>query len=79
VPGLIGRELEIEVELLDERGQSLGKETLAFDHTRYLGAEEEARVEFAKPGAKLRLRGLHQSPGFEKRARFLETEIPVAR
>jgi hypothetical protein len=79
VPGLVGRELEIEVELLDERGQSLGKETLAFDHTRYLAVDEEALVEFTKSGAKVRLRGLHQSPGFEKRALFLETEIQVAR
>ena len=77
VPGLIGRELEIEVELLDLRGQSLGKDTLALDYTRHLGTDEEALIEFEKPGARVRLRGLHQSPGFEKRVAFLETEIPV--
>jgi hypothetical protein len=79
VPGLIGREIEIEVELLDERGQSLGKDRLVLDHTRYLGIDEEAPVSFAQPGARVRLRGLHQSPGFEKRAQFLEIEIQVAR
>ncbi len=79
VPGLIGREIELEFELFDERGQSLGKDALAFDHTRYLGTDEEATIEFAKPGAQLRLRGLHQSPGFEKRMSFLETGITVAR
>jgi hypothetical protein len=79
VPGLIGRELEIEVELLDASGTSLGKQTLAFDHTRALGVDEEALVEFGKPGARVRIRGLHQSPGFEKRALFLETEIPLVR
>ena len=77
VPGLIGRELEIEAELLDAAGKSLGKDKLDLDHTRFLGADEEARIEFPAAGKKLRLRGLHQSPGFEKRAAFLEIEIPV--
>jgi hypothetical protein len=79
VPGLIGRVLEIEVELVDAAGHSLGKQTLAFDHTHCLGVDEEAVVEFAKAGARVRTRGLHQSPGFEKRAPFLETEIPLVR
>jgi len=79
VPGLIGRELEIEVELLDAGGASLGKQTLSFDHTRFLGVDEPSVIEFAQPGARLRLRGLHQSPGFEKRQPFLESEIAVVR
>ena len=79
VPGLIGREIEIEVELLDAAGTSLGKQTLSFDHTHFLGVDEEALVEFGKSGARVRMRGLHQSPGFEKRALFLETEIPLVR
>jgi hypothetical protein len=79
VPGLIGRELEIEVELLDAGGKSLGKQTLALDHTRHLGTDAEAVLEFAEAGARLRLRGLHRSPGIEQPALFLEGEIPVAR
>jgi len=79
VPGLIGREIEFEVTLLDEHGASVGQDKLALDHTRFLGTDEEALLEFERPGARVRLRGLHQSPGFEKRALFLETEIPVAR
>ncbi|MBK7643275.1 MAG: hypothetical protein IPJ19_09520 [Planctomycetes bacterium] len=79
VPGLIGREFEIEAELLDAQGRSVDKQTLVLDHTRSLGVDEEAAIEFSKTGAKVRLRGLHQSPGFEKRALFLEIEIPVAR
>jgi len=79
VPGLIGREIEFEVELQDEHGQRLGQELLSLDHTRFLGTDEEALVEFGAAGARVRLRGLHQSPGFEKRALFLETEIQVAR
>jgi Cytochrome c554 and c-prime len=79
VPGLIGRELSIEVEYLDERGSSLGQDTLSFDHTHFLASDEEAVLEFGKPAAKLRLKGLHQSPGFEKRVLFLETEIRPAR
>jgi hypothetical protein len=79
VPGLIGREIALEAELLDAQGASLDKQTLAFDHTRFLGTDEEARIEFGKTGARVRIRGLHQSPGFEARALFLETEIPVVR
>jgi len=79
VPGLIGREIELEAELLDEQGRSLGRQKLTFDHARFLPTDEEARLEFEKPGARVRIRGLHQSPGFAERALFLETEIPVVR
>jgi len=79
VPGLIGREIALEAELFDAQGVSLDKQTLTFDHTSFLPTDEEARIEFSKSGARVRVRGLHQSPGFEKRALFLETEIPVAR
>ena len=79
VPGLVGREITLEAELLDAQGASPDKHTLVLDSTRFLPADEEARVEFGKSGASVRVRGLHQSPGFEQRAAFLETGIPVVR
>jgi hypothetical protein len=56
VPGLIGREIEIEAELLDTGGKSLGKQSLVLDHRRFLGTDEEAVLVFAEAGARLRLR-----------------------
>ncbi len=78
VPGLIGREIELAVELLDEQGRVVTQAALAFDHQSILAVDETRTLPLGKRGAKLRIAGWHTSPGFTAKQRFLALELPVA-
>lgn len=77
VPGLIGRVLDFDVELLDASGQSLAKTRLTIDSRNFAPVDERLSVELAGRGSKLRLVGWHDAPGFEQPQRFLEREIAL--
>lgn len=79
VPGLIGREIALELELFDAAGARLSQSTLSFDHQSFLAVDETRALRLGRAGAKLRVTGWHTSPGFATKQRFLALELPLTR
>jgi len=75
VPGLIGREIRFEAELLDAQGQKLASGELTFDAERYLPVDQSAQLPLAAVGKKVRIVGLHRDPRADAPVRFLEREL----
>lgn len=79
VPGLVGREIALELELLDASGARVAQASLALDHQDFLAVDEARTLHLGRVGTKLRVVGWHVSPGFAAKQRFLELELPLAR
>jgi len=79
VPGLIGREIRFEAEVLDAQGQKLASGELEFDAQRYLPVDQSAQLPLAAVGAKVRIVGLHRDPRADAPVRFLERELEPVR
>jgi len=75
VPGLIGREIRFEAEVLDAQGKKLASAELAFDAERYLRVDQSAELPLAAVGTKVRIVGLHRDPRADAPVRFLEREL----
>jgi hypothetical protein len=77
VPGLIGREILVDVELLDAAGATLARGELRFDAEEPLSTDEERSVELEGDGARLRVRGRHVDPRLAQPVPFLEVELAL--
>ncbi|MEY2783990.1 MAG: hypothetical protein RL277_194 [Planctomycetota bacterium] len=81
VPGLIGRVLDIDAELLDAQGASLAKGRLSIDHKQFAPVDGVLTLELeaanAAAGAKVLLKGLHDAPGYETPQLFLERTLEL--
>ena len=62
VPGLMGREIHFEVELLDEGGSVIERRKLKIDATAYLPVDGARGVNFKKSGKRFRVKGEHTDP-----------------
>jgi hypothetical protein len=73
VPGLVDRELTLEVRAFDEAGQELARTERTFDHRSYLPLDREVEVPLEAPrAARIEVRGRHRAPGIPKGVWFLE-------
>lgn len=73
VPGLIDRELTLEVRAFDEAGRELARTERTFDHRSYLPLDREVELALEAPGAaRVEARGRHRAPGIPKGVGFLE-------
>jgi len=79
VPGLIGREVVFQAEVLDEGGKKLASGELAFDAQRYLPVDQSAQMKLGATGKKVRIVGLHRDPRADAPVRFLERDLEPAR
>lgn len=79
VPGLIGRALDIDAELLDAQGLSLAKARLSIDHKQFAPVDGVLKLEFeaSEAGARVRLSGLHDAPGYATPQPFLDLELTL--
>jgi hypothetical protein len=77
VPGLIGREIQFEVALLDAAGAVLRTRELRFDAEGPLAVDEVRRVELGAGGTGLRVRGRHVDPRLPEPVEFLDVELPL--
>lgn len=75
VPGLIGRRIAFEAELLDGEGTSLETRTLELDERAYLPVDASREIRFTRAGASVRLKGLHRDPRAAEPVSFLEETL----
>jgi hypothetical protein len=79
VPGLIGREVVFQAEVLDAAGKKLASGELTFDAQRYLPVDGHEQLKLGAAGKKVRIVGLHRDPRADAPVRFLERELEPAR
>ncbi len=79
VPGLIGREVAFQAEVLDAQGKQLASGELTFDAQRYLPVDQSAQMPLGAAGAKVRIVGLERDPRADLPLRFLERELVPGR
>ncbi len=79
VPGLIGRVLELEIELLGADGAQVATAKLSIDTDNPLKEGEARRVELAGRGAAVLVRGKHIDPRLLDPVPFLEQRLEVPR
>jgi len=79
VPGLIGREVVFQAEVLDAAGKKLASGDLTFDAQRYLPVDGHEQLKLGAAGKKVRIVGLHRDPRADVPVRFLERELEPAR
>lgn len=77
VPGLIGREIVLEVALLDASGIALETRELRFDAEGPLAADERRSLQLAAGGARLRVRGRHVDPRLARPVEFLDLKLAL--
>jgi nitrate/TMAO reductase-like tetraheme cytochrome c subunit len=75
VPGLIGREVQFQAEVLDAQGKKLASGEVVFDAQRYLPVDQSADITLGAVGQKVRVVGLHRDPRADAPVRFLEREL----
>jgi hypothetical protein len=75
VPGLIGRQLRIEAELLDASDAVLERAESVIDERAYLPLGATREIPFGREGAAVRLRGLHTDPRAGQPVLFLEERL----
>ncbi len=80
VPGLIGREVSFQAELLDAAGTVVKRGELSFDAQSYLPVDKSAEIELpGAGGAKVHLVGLHRDPRANEPVRFLDVVLAPGR
>jgi len=72
VPGLVGRKLSFQAELLDASGAEVGRGSLALDERAYLPVGGRQEIRFTRAGASVRVRGLHEEPRASAPVSFLD-------
>ncbi len=75
VPGLIGREIRFQAEVLDASGAAIERAELRLDATAYLPVDARVEIPLAKAGSALRLVGEHLDPRAEKPVVFLDERL----
>jgi hypothetical protein len=75
VPGLIGRRVEFQVEVLDAGGKAVGKGGVTFDARSYLAYDKSAEIAVAAVGTAVHLRGLHHDPRRDEPVEFLDVRL----
>lgn len=75
VPGLIGRQITIEAELLDAAGARLDRQELQIDERAYLPLDGRRELRFARAGAAVRVRGRHTDPRRSEPVPFLDETL----
>ena len=77
VPGLVGREISLEVELVGADGGVVASTSRTLDSQETLAADDAFELALAGEGRVLRVRGRHLAPGFEAPLVFLERELAL--
>lgn len=72
VPGLIGRQLTFQAELLDAGGQTLERAELKLDERAYLPVDGTTEIRFTRAGASVHLKALHEEPRSSAPVSFLD-------
>jgi hypothetical protein len=75
VPGLIGRQIDLRVELLDSAGAVLERQELRIDERTYLPLDGRRELRFARAGAAVRVRGEHRDPRAAQPVVFLDETL----
>lgn len=75
VPGLIGRQIAFEAELLDAAGAVLARQELLIDERAYLPLDGKREIRFTQAGAALRVRGRHRDPRAAEAVSFLDETL----
>jgi hypothetical protein len=75
IPGLIGRKIEFQAEVLSADGKKIGQGSLVLDARTYLPVEKSVEVPLSATGASVHLRGLHHDPRQEKPVEFLDVKL----
>jgi len=75
IPGLIGRKIEFQAEVLDAGGKTLATGNLVLDARSYLPIEKSVDLAVAAAGASVHLKGLHHDPRQEKPVEFLDVRL----
>jgi hypothetical protein len=78
VPGLIGRKITLEAELLDSSGAVLERQETTIDERTYLPVEGTRALPFTKAGASVRIRGRHSEPRAPGGLTFLDERLPAS-
>jgi hypothetical protein len=79
IPGLIGRKIEFQVEVLGADGKPAGKGSLVLDAKNYLAVEKSSEIAVAATGKSVHVRGLHHDPRAEKPVEFLDVSLEPGR
>jgi hypothetical protein len=77
VPGLVEREISIDVELLDEAGAPLARGSSRIDVRNALAADGKIEVVLAGRGPRVRLKAMHRAPGFAAPVAFADEVLDV--
>jgi len=73
VPGLVGRELTLEVRGYDASGDEVARAERTFDHRSYLPLDREAELRLeGRDITRLEVTGTHRAPGIPKGVPFLQ-------
>ena len=75
VPGLLGRRIVFRAELLDAGGAVLEQAELALGVQTYLPVDGSRELRFAKAGASVRVKGLHEDPRAEAPVTFADETL----
>jgi len=75
VPGLIGREIELEATLLDAQGKTVAKGTQSLSTSSPMPVADSVRIEIVGTGASVHLVGRHTDPRADKPVVFLERDL----
>ena len=72
VPGLVGRRIDFQAEVLDEQGAVLETVDVTIDERAFLPVDGSRAVPLTKPGTSLRVVGRHTDPRAEEPEIFLD-------
>lgn len=75
IPGLIGRSLEFQVEVLGADGKAVGQGSTTLDARNYLPYDKSVAIPVAAVGSSVRLRGLHHDPRRDEAVTFLDVRL----
>jgi hypothetical protein len=75
IPGLIGRKIEFQVEVLGADGKPAGKGSLVLDAKSYLPVGKSSEIAVQATGKSVRVRGFHHDPRSETPVGFLDVTL----
>jgi len=78
VPGLVGRQITLRAELLDDAGATVASGELRIDERRYLPVDGSKSIELSGAGTTVRVVGLHQDPRAKEAVTFLDERFPAS-
>jgi hypothetical protein len=77
VPGLIGRKLRLDAELVGADGAVTARGTLTLETKRSLPVDGVLEIQLPGAGAQVRVLGTHEAPALPREVHFLEATVPV--